>query len=179
MAVEMLYEKDVTTNYLQGKKFCFVGYGSQGHAQANNLRDSGYDVTVGVRPGASFEAAKRDGFDPKPVAEAVKDADVIQMLTPDEVMAEVYKNDVEPNMKKGATLGFSHGFNIYYKEIVPPADSDVIMMAPKGPGNLAVGLTRKVSGFQHFTLLTKMFLATPKTRPRNSLRGTGLPGPAF
>lgn len=136
MAVEMLYEKDVTTNYLQGKKFCFVGYGSQGHAQANNLRDSGYDVTVGVRPGASFEAAKRDGFDPKPVAEAVKDADVIQMLTPDEVMAEVYKNDVEPNMKKGATLGFSHGFNIYYKEIVPPADSDVIMMAPKGPGNL-------------------------------------------
>ena len=136
MTVEMLYEKDVTTNYLQGKKFCFVGYGSQGHAQANNLRDSGFDVVVGVRPGKSFEAAKRDGFDPKPVAEAVKDADVVQMLTPDEVMAEVYKNEVEPNLKPGATLGFSHGFNVHYKEIVPPKDSDVIMMAPKGPGNL-------------------------------------------
>ena len=81
MTVEMLYEKDVTTNYLQGKKFCFVGYGSQGHAHAMNLRDSGFDVVVGVRPGKSFEAAKRDGFDPKPVAEAVKDADIVCTVT--------------------------------------------------------------------------------------------------
>lgn len=136
MSVDMLYDKDVTTHYLDGQKIAFIGYGAQGHAQANNLRDSGYDVIVGVRQGKSFDAAKRDGFEVYSVAEAVKKADVVQMLTPDEVMADVYKNEVAPNLKPGATLGFSHGFNVYYKEIVPPEDSDVIMMAPKGPGNL-------------------------------------------
>jgi ketol-acid reductoisomerase len=136
MKVEMLYEKDVDTNYLQGKKIAFIGYGAQGHAQANNLRDSGYDVIIGVRPGKSFDNAKTDGFEVYSVAEAAKQADWIQMLTPDEVMADVYKEEVAPNLETGNTLGFSHGFNIHYKEIVPPADVDVVMMAPKGPGNL-------------------------------------------
>lgn len=134
--VEMLYEKDVTTNYLAGKKVAFIGYGAQGHAQANNLRDSGVEVVVGVRPGQSADKAKNDGFEVYSVAEAAKQADWVQMLTPDEVMADVYKNEVADNLEPGNVLGFSHGFNVYYKEIVPPADVDVVMMAPKGPGNL-------------------------------------------
>lgn len=136
MSVEMLYEKDVTTNYLQGKKIAFIGYGAQGHAQANNLRDSGYDVIIGIRPGKSADAAKIDGFDVFSVADAAKQADWIQMLTTDEVMPEVYAKEVAPNLEAGNILGFSHGFNIHFKEIVPPKDVDVVMMAPKGPGNL-------------------------------------------
>ena len=136
MSVEMLYEKDVQTNYLDGKRIAFIGYGAQGHAQANNLRDSGYDVIVGVRPGKSFDAAKTDGFDVYSPAEAARQADWIQMLTPDEVMSDVYKEEIAPNLEEGNVLGFSHGFNVYYKEIVPPANVDVVMMAPKGPGNL-------------------------------------------
>jgi ketol-acid reductoisomerase len=136
MSVDMLYDKDVTTNYLQGKKIAFIGYGAQGHAQANNLRDSGFDVIVGVRPGKSFDKAKKDGFEVYSVAEAAKQADWVQMLTPDEIMPDVYKEEVAPYLEAGNVLGFSHGFNVYFKEIVPPADVDVVMMAPKGPGNL-------------------------------------------
>nr|WP_276329405.1 ketol-acid reductoisomerase [Convivina intestini] len=136
MSVDMLYEKDVTTNYLEGKTIAFIGYGAQGHAQANNLRDSGYKVIIGVRPGESFDNAKTDGFDVYSVADAAKQADWIQMLTPDEVMSDIYKEEVAPYLEAGNVLGFSHGFNVYYKEIVPPADVDVVMMAPKGPGNL-------------------------------------------
>lgn len=132
----MLYDKDVTTNFLQGKKLAFIGYGSQGHAQANNLRDSGFDVIVGVRPGKSFDKAKKDGFQVYPVAEAAKKADWVQLLTPDEIMPDVYKEQVAPYLEAGNVLGFSHGFNIHFKEIVPPAGVDVVMMAPKGPGNL-------------------------------------------
>ncbi|MFT8458761.1 MAG: ketol-acid reductoisomerase [Liquorilactobacillus ghanensis] len=136
MSVDMLYDKDVTTNFLQGKKLAFIGYGSQGHAQANNLRDSGFDVIVGVRPGKSFDKAKKDGFQVYPVAEAAKKADWVQLLTPDEIMPDVYKEQVAPYLEAGNVLGFSHGFNIHFKEIVPPAGVDVVMMAPKGPGNL-------------------------------------------
>ncbi|WP_318531621.1 MULTISPECIES: ketol-acid reductoisomerase [Loigolactobacillus] len=136
MTVEMLYDKDVTTNYMAGQTVAFMGYGSQGHAQANNLRDSGVDVIVGVRQGKSFDKAKKDGFPTYSVAEAAKKADWVQMLTPDEVMSDVYKEEVAPYLEAGNTLGFSHGFNVYYKEIVPPADVDVVIMAPKGPGNL-------------------------------------------
>ncbi len=136
MSVEMLYEKDVLTNYLQGKKVAFIGYGAQGHAQANNLRDSGVDVIIGVRPGNSFDKAKKDGFKVYSVAEAAKKADWVQMLTPDEVMSDVYKEEVAANLQAGNVLGFSHGFNVYYKEIVAPKNVDVVMMAPKGPGNL-------------------------------------------
>ncbi|MFT8726593.1 ketol-acid reductoisomerase [Liquorilactobacillus ghanensis] len=136
MSVDMLYDKDVTTNFLQGKKLAFIGYGSQGHAQANNLRDSGFDVIVGVRPGKSFDKAKKDGFQVYSVAEAAKKADWVQLLTPDEIMPDVYKEQVAPYLEAGNVLGFSHGFNIHFKEIVPPAGVDVVMMAPKGPGNL-------------------------------------------
>ncbi|MHA8138030.1 ketol-acid reductoisomerase [Lactobacillaceae bacterium Scapto_B20] len=136
MSANMLYEKDVTTNYLDGKKIAFIGYGAQGHAQANNLRDSGFDVIIGVRPGKSADAAKKDGFEVFSVADAAKQADWIQMLTPDENMSDIYKAEVAPYLEAGNVLGFSHGFNVYYKEIVAPEDVDVIMMAPKGPGNL-------------------------------------------
>ncbi len=172
MSVEMLYEKDVTTNYLQGKKIAFIGYGAQGHAQANNLRDSGYDVIVGVRPGKSFDAAKTDGFDVFTPAEAAKQADWIQMLTPDEVMSDVYKESIAPNLEEGNVLGFSHGFNVYYKEIVPPTNVDVVMMAPKGQVTFAVVLTKKVLVFPHYTVTNKTSLAMPKTFQRNSPRVT-------
>lgn len=136
MSVEMLYEKDVTTNYLEGQTIAVIGYGAQGHAQANNFRDSGFHVIVGVRPGKSFDKAKKDGFEVYSVAEAAEKGDVVQVLTPDEVMSDVYKNEIADHLKPGNTLGFSHGFNVYYKEIVPPEFVDVTMMAPKGPGNL-------------------------------------------
>ncbi|CAK8053702.1 Ketol-acid reductoisomerase (IlvC) [Eupransor demetentiae] len=136
MSVEMLYEKDVTTNYLDGKTIAFIGYGAQGHAQANNLRDSGYHVIIGVRPGKSFDAAKKDGFEVYSVAEAAKKADWIQVLAPDENQPDIYTEEIADNLEEGNTLGFSHGFNINYKEIVAPKNVDVVMMAPKGPGNL-------------------------------------------
>ncbi|MDF7626513.1 ketol-acid reductoisomerase [Lactobacillaceae bacterium L1_55_11] len=136
MTVEMLYDQDINTTYLHGKKIAFIGYGAQGHAQANNLRDSGFDVIIGARPGKSWEAAQRDGFDVFPTAEAAKQADWIQILTPDELQPEIYKDEIAAGLEPGNILGFSHGFNINYKEIVPPKDVDVVMMAPKGPGNL-------------------------------------------
>ena len=136
MSADMLYEKDVTTNYLDGKKIAFIGYGAQGHAQANNLRDSGFDVIIGARPGKSWDAAKKDGFDVFTVAEAAKQADWIQVLTTDENMGDIYRESIADGLEEGNILGFSHGFNIYYGEIKPPKNVDVVIMAPKGPGNL-------------------------------------------
>jgi ketol-acid reductoisomerase len=114
-----------------------IGYGSQGHAHANNLRDSGVKVSVGVRKdGASWAKAKKAGLPVKSVGDAVKGADIIMILLPDEHHARVYHDEIEPNIKKGATLAFAHGFNIHFKQIEPRADLDVIMIAPKGPGHL-------------------------------------------
>ncbi|HDT6470444.1 ketol-acid reductoisomerase [Staphylococcus aureus] len=130
------YDQDVKTDALQGKKIAVIGYGSQGHAHAQNLKDNGYDVVIGIRPGRSFDKAKEDGFDVFPVAEAVKQADVIMVLLPDEIQGDVYKNEIEPNLEKHNALAFAHGFNIHFGVIQPPADVDVFLVAPKGPGHL-------------------------------------------
>lgn len=131
------YDKDADLSLIKRKKVAIVGYGSQGHAHANNLNDSGVKVIVGLRKdGASWGKAKKAGLIVKEVAEAVKNADVVMLLIPDEKMAAVYKSEVEPNLKKAATLAFAHGFNIHYGQVSPRDDLDVIMIAPKGPGHL-------------------------------------------
>ena len=136
MAVQMEYEKDVKVAALDGKKIALIGYGSQGHAHAQNLRDSGHDVIIGVRPGKSFDKAKEDGFDTYTVAEATKLADIIMVLAPDEIQKDIYKDEIEPNLSAGKALGFAHGFNIHFEFIKVPKDVDVFMVAPKGPGHL-------------------------------------------
>ncbi len=134
---KLFWEKDVTANVLVGKRISVLGYGSQGRAQALNLRDSKLDVTVGLRVGGrTWKQAEADGFKPVEPKEAVQGADVLVMLCPDMMQPILYKQAVEPNLKKGAALLFSHGFNIHYGQIVPPADIDVVMIAPKSPGRL-------------------------------------------
>ena len=134
--MKVYYDKDADLSLIKGKKVTIVGYGSQGHAHAQNLKDSGVEVTVGLRKdGASWKKAEAAGHKVKEVAEAVKKADVVMILLPDESQPEVYKNDIEPNMKKGAALAFAHGFNVHFNQIVPRDDLDVIMVAPKGPGH--------------------------------------------
>ncbi|HJV44399.1 MAG TPA: ketol-acid reductoisomerase [Bacillota bacterium] len=134
--VTMYYEKDVNRAVLEGKTIAVIGYGSQGHSQAQNLRDSGFNVIIGLRQGGSWKQAEQDGFEVYSVADAAARADLIQILLPDEKQASVYKEEIEPNLKKGAALFFSHGFNIHFAQIQPPADVDVVMVAPKGPGHL-------------------------------------------
>ena len=135
--MRMFYEADADLNVLSGKKVAVIGYGSQGHAQAQNLRDSGVQVVIGQRPGsANYEKAVEDGFTPVSAREAAEAADVIQILTPDHTQSLIYREDVAPSMKAGKTLLFSHGFNIHYGQILAPADVDVVMVAPKGPGHL-------------------------------------------
>ncbi|WP_114418064.1 ketol-acid reductoisomerase [Marinospirillum perlucidum] len=130
------YDKDCDLSIIQSKKVTIVGYGSQGHAHANNLKDSGVDVTVALRPGSSSAAkAEAAGLKVASVPEAVAGADVVMVLTPDEFQAALYQDEIEPNLKKGATLAFAHGFAIHYNQIVPRADLDVIMVAPKAPGH--------------------------------------------
>ena len=134
--MKVYYDKDADLSLIKGKKVTIVGYGSQGHAHAQNLRDSGVKVTVGLRQGgASWNKAAGAGLKVEEVAKAVKDADVIMTLLPDENIPAVYYNDVEPNLKKGAVLAFAHGFNIHYNQVIPRDDLDVIMIAPKGPGH--------------------------------------------
>jgi ketol-acid reductoisomerase len=134
--MKIYYEKDADLSLVKGKKVTIVGYGSQGHAHAQNLNDSGVKVTVGLRPGgASWEKAKKAGLKVVAVAAAVKGADLVMMLMPDEHIAAVYREEVEPNIRKGATLAFAHGFNIHYGQVMPRADLDVVMIAPKAPGH--------------------------------------------
>jgi len=134
--MKVYYDKDADLSLIKGKKVTIVGYGSQGHAHAQNLRDSGVNVVVGLRPGgASWDKAKQAGLTVQAVEEAVKGADVVMMLLPDETIAAVYRSEVEPNVKKGAALAFAHGFNIHYGQVVPRADLDVFMVAPKAPGH--------------------------------------------
>ena len=138
---KMYYEKDCDINYLNGKKIAIIGYGSQGHAHALNLKDSGCDVCVGLRAGSkNWAKAEEAGLAVKTVPEAAKWADIVMMLINDEVQADVYKKDIAPNLEEGNALAFAHGFNIRYKQIVPPADVDVFMAAPKGPGHTVRGL---------------------------------------
>jgi ketol-acid reductoisomerase len=134
--MKVYYEKDCDLSLIKKKKVAIVGYGSQGHAHANNLKHSGVKVTVGLRKGgASWDKAKKAGLAVKEVGAAVRDADVVMILVPDEQQPELYRNEIEPNIKQGATLAFAHGFNVHYNQIMPRADLDVIMIAPKGPGH--------------------------------------------
>lgn len=134
---KVYYEKDANLDLLKGKRIAIIGYGSQGHAQAQNLRDSGLDVIVSEVEGSdNYRLAIEHGFKPVPCAQAAKEADIIQILIPDTVQGKVYKGDIEPNLKEGNALVFSHGFNIRFKQIVPPENIDVFMVAPKGPGHL-------------------------------------------
>jgi len=157
--MKIFYDKDANLNVLKGKKIAIIGYGSQGHAQAQNLRDSGLDVIVSQRKGSeNYRFALRDGFKPVTAGEAARESDVIQILTQDHVQAKLYEEDVKPHLKKGKTLLFSHGFNIHYGQIVPPKEIDVVMIAPKGPGHLVrrefvkgAGVPSLLAIYQNFT----------------------------
>jgi ketol-acid reductoisomerase len=134
---KMYYDGDADLGVLKGKKIAIIGYGSQGHAQAQNLRESGLDVIVSDLEGTpNFKLAIEHGFTPTTAAKAAAQADIIQILAPDQTQAFLYKNEIKENLNEGKTLVFSHGFNIHFNQIVPPADIDVIMVAPKGPGHL-------------------------------------------
>jgi len=136
MALNVYYDKDADLSIIQGKKVAIIGYGSQGHAHANNLNDSGVDVTVGLRAGStSIAKAEACGLKVTEVPEAVAGADLVMVLTPDEFQGQLYKAQLEPNLKQGATLAFAHGFAIHYNQITPRADLDVSMIAPKAPGH--------------------------------------------
>jgi ketol-acid reductoisomerase len=134
--VQMFYNEDADLKNLSDKRIAILGYGSQGHAQAQNLKDSGLDVIIGLRKGRSWDQAQKDGFNVMSVQEAVKKGDIVQVLLPDERQAAVYAAEIEPHLEEGNALSFSHGFNIHYNQIVPPAYVDVVMIAPKGPGDL-------------------------------------------
>ncbi|HBT20500.1 MAG TPA: ketol-acid reductoisomerase [Peptococcaceae bacterium] len=145
--VKALYDSDADLELIKGKTIAVIGYGSQGHAQAQNLRDSGCNVIVGLREGSkSWEAAEKDGFEVLPTSEAARRGDIIQILIPDEVQGEVYKKDIEPNLSEGNALCFSHGFNIHYGQIVPPQNVDVFMVAPKSPGHLLRRMYKEGAG---------------------------------
>lgn len=132
---KMYYNGDANPNYLNGKTVAVIGYGSQGHAHAQNMRDSGVNVIIGLRKGKSWDKAIEDGFEVYSVGEATAKADVIMILLPDELQPKVYKEEIEPNLKNQALM-FAHGFNIHFHQIVPPETCDVLMVAPKGPGHL-------------------------------------------
>jgi len=135
--MKIYYDKDADLSLIKRKQVAIIGYGSQGHAHANNLKESGVKVTVGLRKdGVSWNKAKKAGITVKEVGDAVKGADLVMILLPDEHHADVYRDEIEPNLKKGATLAFAHGFNVHFKQVEPRADLDVIMIAPKGPGHL-------------------------------------------
>ncbi len=134
--MKVFYDQDADLNLIKGMQVTIVGYGSQGHAHAQNLRDSGVDITIGLRKsGGSWKKAEAEGFKVAEVADAVKDADLVMMLLPDETMADIYNGQIAANLKPGTVLAFAHGFNIHYNQIVPREDVDVIMVAPKGPGH--------------------------------------------
>lgn len=137
MTINIYYDKDIDIALIKNKKVAIIGYGSQGHAHANNLKDSGVNVCVGLQKNSgSINKAETAGLTVKPIAEAIAWGDIIMMLVPDEHQAKLYNEQVVPNIKPGSTLAFAHGFNIHFEQILPSADIDVIMIAPKGPGHL-------------------------------------------
>ena len=148
--MKVYYDKDADLSLIKGKSVTIIGYGSQGHAHAQNLNDSGVKVTVGLRRGgASWAKAEKAGLKVAEVAEAVKAADVVMMLLPDEQIAAVYNDEVGPNMKQGASLAFAHGFNVHYGQVVPRADLDVWMVAPKAPGHTVRSTYTQGGGVPH------------------------------
>ncbi len=160
---KMYYDRDADLGVLKGQKVAIIGYGSQGHAQAQNLRDSKVNVIVAELQGtANYKLAVSHGFKPMNAAQAAKEADIIQILAQDNLQAQLYKTEIQAFLKKGKTLVFSHGFNIHYNQIVPPADIDVIMVAPKGPGHLVrrefergAGVPSLIAMYQDYTKRAK------------------------
>ncbi|MFO1065561.1 MAG: ketol-acid reductoisomerase [Pirellulales bacterium] len=137
MTAKIYYDNDADLSHLKDKTIAILGYGSQGHAQAQNLRDSGCNVIIGQRPGgANYDLAKSHKFEPMSVEDAVKKADVVNILLPDEVQGDIYRNSIRPNLKPGAILMCSHGFNIHFGQVEPPKGVDTLLVAPKGPGHL-------------------------------------------
>lgn len=137
MALPIFYDKDANMSLLEGKQLAVIGYGSQGHAHSQNLKESGLNVVVGLREGSkSWQVAEKDGLTVKTTAEAAKMADVIMILAPDQLQGDLYAKDIAPNLQSGNVLAFGHGFNILYEQVIPPEDVDVIMIAPKSPGHL-------------------------------------------
>ncbi len=148
--MKVFYDKDCDINLIKGKTVAIIGYGSQGHAHAQNLNDSGVKVVVGVRKGgASWDKVGKAGLEVMEVNDAVQKADVVMLLLPDEQIAQVYKNNVEPNIKPGASLAFAHGFNVHYNQVVPRADLDVWMVAPKAPGHTVRNTYTQGGGVPH------------------------------
>lgn len=148
--MKVYYDKDADLSLVKGKNVTIIGYGSQGHAHAQNLNDSGVKVTVGLRKGgASWGKVEKAGLKVAEIAEAVKSADIVMLLLPDEQIASVYKNDVEPNIKQGASLAFAHGFNVHYGQVIPRADLDVWMVAPKAPGHTVRSTYSQGGGVPH------------------------------
>ncbi len=148
--MNVYYDKDADLSLIKGKNVTIIGYGSQGHAHAQNLNDSGCKVTVALRKsGASWAKAEGAGLKVAEIADAVKSADVVMILLPDEQIAEVYRNEVEPNIKQGASLAFAHGFNVHYGQVMPRADLDVWMVAPKAPGHTVRNTYRQGGGVPH------------------------------
>lgn len=144
--MKIYYDQDADLQQIRSRKVAVIGYGSQGHAHALNLKESGVNVLVGLREGASWRKAEASGLKVMPVADAVKGSDVIMLLAPDEAQAAIYKNEIAPHLKNGAYLAFGHGFNIHFGQIVPPAGVNVFMVAPKGPGHLVRSEYTKGSG---------------------------------
>lgn len=148
--MKVFYDKDTDLSLIKGKTVAIIGYGSQGHAHAQNLNDSGVKVVVGLRKGgASWDKVGKAGLTVLEVNDAVKAADVVMILLPDEDIAAVYKNNVEPNIKQGASLAFAHGFNVHYNQVVPRADLDVWMVAPKAPGHTVRNTYTQGGGVPH------------------------------
>ena len=172
--MKMYYDNDADVTMLQGKKVAVIGYGSQGHAQAQNLKDSGLDVIVALREDSKrWNIAKNDGFEVMTVAEAVKAAFWIQVLIPDETQAEVYKKEIAPNLKSGQILCFSHGFNIHYQQITPPSDVDVVMIAPKGPGHMVRRLYNDGTGIPGLVAVEQDYSGKAKDYALAYARGIG------
>jgi ketol-acid reductoisomerase len=172
--MKIYYDKDANLNHLKGKKIAIIGYGSQGHAQAQNLRDSGLNVIVAELEGTeNYQFALRDGFKPTTASEASKQSDLIQILAQDDAQAKLYEEDVKPHLRKGKTLLFSHGFNIHYGQIVPPKEIDVVMIAPKGPGHLVRREFQKGAGVPSLMAIYQDFTKQAKKTALAYAKGLG------
>jgi len=172
--MKIYYDKDANLGTLKGKKIAIIGYGSQGHAQAQNLRDSGLSVIVAEMKGTeNYQFALQDGFKPISASEASRQADLIQILTQDHVQAKLYEMDVKPNLQKGKTLLFSHGFNIHYGQIVPTKEIDVVMIAPKGPGHLVRREFQKGAGVPSLVAIYQDFSKKAKQTALAYAKGIG------